>query len=422
MVWLNARLLHHLGVPCIVKIRKIEERIINLTEPLYVNPDCVVRTEPNGVVITPPSLYSAFIQVDSELATELKKGTLRINTMPEDTYSILEANNVISTKQYSPGRERIVKVEISGLPTQALLDVTSACNCRCLTCYHIQDLDGYTPPLSDVLQRIMKLRTLGITLFEVTGGEPLLREDLAEILGYIDDIGCLYYVVTNGEFLADINNRLSSKLQTGLGLAISLDGVGELHNSIRQRPGLYEKMMKGMIRVADNGIKLYLIATIHSGNISAVPEMIEVAARFKTTLHLRPVINTGNAARKNISASDLSRYLPMYIGNPNVRNGFLSTRNEIPEAIWYGCGIRKRISINANGRLYPCVMDRSSRCDSILSYNQETLVEMLENETKKKLDRHPKCRDCEYHMSDKIICGGFCRFSRRYQGEVRDGR
>lgn len=402
--------LHHLAVPCLVDIKENDQSLCEENKDYFLNPEAIIRYEPEGAVITPPMLYSSFLFVDDELSNLLRSGKISSKGMPTYILSALLENKVILPAQVFGRKNREMKVELGGLPTQVLLDVTSFCPCDCITCYHKFDLDGYVPPLASVFARINKLKELGVGLFEITGGEPFSRPDLELILKYLKAIDLSYYVVTNGEFLYDLTGSMVSLLVDSLGIAVSLDGIGPIHDSVRHRVGLYDKMIKGVDRLYSEGVKIYFITTLNQENIGDAEAMIEVAQKYETTVHFRPTINTGAAALNKLERIDVAKKLESFLKHPNVRNGLLSTKKIIAGARYYGCGIRKRISVDSRGNLYPCVMDRTRYSGNIESYSQKTLVSELEIETREMLQQNIHCRDCKYNEKE-ISCGGFCRFS-----------
>lgn len=411
---MNAILLHHLGVPCIAKFRSVDESICQDDFILYLNPDALVRYEFDGALVTPPMLYASFIKIDNELAELFRQRFFSSNGLPNAVLSLLIDNQILSKTPYKNLGYREMFVNISGLPAQVLLDVTSSCNCNCITCYHRDDLDNYAPPLGAVIDRIKKLKDLGLGLFEVTGGEPLLRNDLANILEFISDLELHFYVVSNGEFIRDANDKLIAAFKKGLGIAVSVDGVGDIHDNVRRRDGLYKKMLEGLDLFYHNGIKIYLISTLNEANISCMDDMVELAARYNTTIHFRPTIRTGAALVNDIRMINLKSKIEKFLGHPNVRNGLLSMKKTIPNAQLYGCGIRKRISVSSKGFLFPCVMDRGSNVSKIEDYTQESLVYRLHERTVSFLNQHSSCRLCDINNDGIIRCGGFCRFSVSY--------
>lgn len=411
---MQVALLHHLGVPCVATVRVQNPKLYEGSEVLHLNPEALVRYEPGGAVVIPPMLYASFLHVDEDVAALFGQRNFVGRGLPQDVVSLLLENKVLLRESPVEGTFREMYVQASGLPTQVLFEVTSACNCDCLACYHKADLDSHSPSLSDLKRRVDQLEQLGLGLFEVTGGEPLLRSDLAEVLEYIVGKGLHFYVVTNGEYLAEMSRELVEMLRRGVGLAVSLDGVGEVHDRIRQRPGLYDRLIAGLDFLQGKGIEVYFIATVHEGNVRNFPQMVAVAKRYGTTLHLRPAIRTGGAVESGLQNVDLPRELQPYLGNPHVRNGLLNTKKTIPSARYFGCGTRKRISISSRGTLFPCVMDRSRPLEQLEAYDQGGLVLALREETKNFLGDHDQCRSCEINERE-IVCGGFCRFSRSYE-------
>ena len=167
------------------------------------------------------------------------------------------------------------------------------------------------------------------------------------------------------------------------------------------------------------GVEFFLVSTLNRENVNCVPDMIKLAEKYDTTVHIRPTIRTGAASVNKIERLDLAKILSRFLTHPNVRNGLLETKKTIPPAKYYGCGIRKRISVSAKGVLFPCVMDRNEPSLNILECNQQALVEALNHEARVILEKHQKCRDCQLTVSEKLPrCGGFCRFSNSYLKEV----
>lgn len=414
---MKALYLHHLGVPCIATPRIQNDVACGITDIYYLNPAVLIRKEPGGALLTPPMLYSSFLMIDEELLALLQAQVINPEYLSKSIFEILTENLIIQKEK--PINRYLPELEVAwkGLPSQVLFEVTSACNCNCVACYHADDLGNHYPEYEDLKGRIDKLKSLGVGLFEVTGGEPFLRDDLYDILNYIHTSGLHYYVVTNGGFLSEVSFKMIELLKNSLGVAVSLDGIGEVHDNIRQSKGLYDKIILGLDRLFSEGVEIFLISTLNSYNFLFVEEMIAVARKYKTTLHLRPTIHTGNAKHNMLEKDDLRlrQELQPFLKDRNVRNGLLSTKKSIPPAEYYGCGIRKRISVDSKGFLYPCVMDRSRKLNDIMDYSPEELLTDLEQETNSFLRQHVECSQCEINKkAGKIVCGGFCRFSKKH--------
>lgn len=414
--------LYNLVVPCKSTIKEKNQEKYNSSKFFYFNKSCLVRLEPKGAVIIPPGMMKDFIYLDNSFKKIFQEGKFSLSGYSlEEVESLIENEIIIGDKEKKTRKPSFTSVSIDGLPVHALLDVTSACNCNCLSCYHRDDLDGFYPSLKDIKLRIDKLKELGILIIEVTGGEPLLRKDLPQILNYIKKKGLLYYIVSNGEYLADANQALIKALKAGKGLAISLDGYGRVHDRIRQRMGLFNKILKGLEFCLLNNIFVLLVSTLNAENINSVPKMLSLTKKYKCTLHLRPTIITGAALANDVQETYPVDQIRKYINHKYVRNGFLGEkRSFLTNCRYYGCGLRKRISVDVYGNIFPCVMDRSRSIGNILDFNAKTLFKKLVEESSYFLEKHKDCHQCSRYTESKKDpeCSGFCRFSKSYKNNL----
>jgi radical SAM protein with 4Fe4S-binding SPASM domain len=380
----------------------------------YLNPSVIVRYEPSGAIIMPSKFYLSPIFIDKELSLLIRQKKFPINGLTQETVENLIKNEIIVEKDIQSENYREIFAETDNLPIHAFLEVTARCNCDCITCYHKEDLDGYEPPLKDVLKRIDCMKNMGIGLVEITGGEALLRDDICSILEKTTELGMNFYIVTNGEYLGKIDKETVSAIKNSLGVVVvSLDGVGSVQDRVRGRPGLYNNIIKGLNFVKDNQIKPYLVSTIHQGNVDCVPKIIAVAKKYKTIVQFRPAVNAGAAKENNLKTFD-PKEIFSYLNDKNVLNKFLSTKREIPPSRYYGCNTLKRISIDTRGYIFPCPMDRTKKIEHIEKYNQKTLSRDLVAEVEKMLSTHNNCKLCKIN-NNGIKCGGFCRFSKSYR-------
>jgi MoaA/NifB/PqqE/SkfB family radical SAM enzyme len=122
-----------------------------------------------------------------------------------------------------------------------------------------------------------------ITLF---GGEPLLYKGCPELISYIKSRKMHCLMITTGYLLEDMAEEI---VGSGLDeLNVSLDGGDELHNYIRGMPGLFKKIIDGLIKV--NHFKsisgkprplLNLQCTINRHNAAHLEQMLDVASSVK---------------------------------------------------------------------------------------------------------------------------------------------
>ncbi|MCC7262591.1 MAG: radical SAM protein [Candidatus Latescibacteria bacterium] len=137
------------------------------------------------------------------------------------------------------------------------LAVTNRCDYRCWHCYNAgrsqQDL-----PLAALRQVAGQLQELGAVMVALSGGEPLLREDLEEIAAAFDSRTCLTLNTTGAGFSAERARALHASGVFAVG--ISLDALDpEEHDRRRGRPGAFRTALEALRIAGENGLYPYLV-------------------------------------------------------------------------------------------------------------------------------------------------------------------
>ena len=114
--------------------------------------------------------------------------------------------------------------------------------------------------------------------FNVTGGEPFLRDDLLNILAEIGNRGFDIYLLTNGIL---INKKRAAALSyLGVkGVQVSIEGPEKIHDSIRGR-GSFSGSMKGIKYLLAAGLKVTLNVTLSSVNADHFMDLIELSSNL----------------------------------------------------------------------------------------------------------------------------------------------
>ncbi len=162
-----------------------------------------------------------------------------------------------------------------------LWDVTSRCNLRCKHCYNAEkyfnkvfeknDLSLYQ--CKEVIDKIKKMKFDHIHLL---GGEPLIREDIYDIIEYAVNAGITVTINTNGTLLSE--NNIDKLIESGISqITISLDStIEEVNDDIRGK-GTYQRVIKNILslneKLKNNDDVLVQIATvITKKNSKDIPE------------------------------------------------------------------------------------------------------------------------------------------------------
>jgi len=183
--------------------------------------------------------------------------------------------------------------------------ITYRCNLQCRHCDIWKDKKGKELTAAQWIRSIKKLRDwLGPFRLDISGGEPFLRKDMFEIVDFCDKNEVRIVVTTNATLL---DSKIIEKLShvNSLTLNISIDGAApETHDYLRNKRGVYEKVMDVLLEFKKNKRSCYLtMATILMGyNMEEITPLI------------KRLIVDRMADAVNFQALDHSFHAPYYAG------------------------------------------------------------------------------------------------------------
>jgi len=129
-------------------------------------------------------------------------------------------------------------------PKFVVWDCTRRCNLNCKHCGAKKEVYLKELTTSQVKDLVKKISEYKSEYFVVTGGEPLLREDIFEIFSFAKEIGLKTGIATNG-FFVDKNN--SKAISENFDSAqISLDGSLYVHNKIRGDNSSFQRAIEAV--------------------------------------------------------------------------------------------------------------------------------------------------------------------------------
>ena len=146
------------------------------------------------------------------------------------------------------------------------VSVTDKCNLRCIYCMDEKDntfLKNDEKLTDDEIYRIVKESSeLGIKKVRITGGEPLVKPNLVNLIGRINSISGIeeIYLTTNGILLDDMIDELA--LNGLKGVNISLDSLKEERFNKLTRLGKLNKVLESIDKAIALGIKVKLNTVI----------------------------------------------------------------------------------------------------------------------------------------------------------------
>ena len=156
-------------------------------------------------------------------------------------------------------------------PLIVSLAITNRCNLECAYCYYSYQKKADKDLSLETIKRFLdESYAMGTRFIILSGGEPLLRKNVKDIIQLVNDKGMLASLVTNGFFLAD----RAAELQDVSHLCISLDGEEKIHDSIRGK-GSFKRIMKGIEEAKKYNIPIRINATLTKRNKESVDFLMD---------------------------------------------------------------------------------------------------------------------------------------------------
>ena len=298
-----------------------------------------------------------------------------------------------------------------------LWEITNRCNLKCRHCLRGTDLVNMHAdiPITQVATIIDEIR--GTSQFAdiwLSGGEPLLREDIIKICWLISNAGMRPSLSTNGTLVTD---SLSKDLhKAGVNYAhVSIDGVtASVHDALRGVIGSFNKTIEGVHHLRNNGIRVGATYMVTSQSIDDVPKMVEMANSLDLQVLSFYFIEPMG---KGISCDTSDRLLLnerlscIYksIHNSSTTIEVFRMVDKVSDGL-EGCVADKFYTISPSGVLSGCPWYTHSmnNCFGVSLNNTsfDSAVAIVENEMKKVVDeqRNRTCIDCRYNDS----CGKGC--------------
>jgi len=281
---------------------------------------------------------------------------------------------------------------ITNRPIVVSYEVTLSCNCNCRHCDLgglIKDEKQIKPEeYGDLTQRLKPLAA------QISGGEPLLRKDIAAIVKAIKQSGIKYMIlVTNGALLNE-SNYLQLREAGVDQFSVSLDFPDERHDEFRRRPGLYKRLEQNLPRLAKLGFRDIILNTaITKANLREIVPLTKKAAEWGVDISYSAytALRTGNKdyclnngedleiLRQAINELIILKRQGIHLVNPELT--LRDTLKFFEQGYMPNCkaGIRFLV-VMPDGSLVPCSLHRNKYA---------TQEEMIEN-----FSRTNQCGSC----------------------------
>jgi len=155
------------------------------------------------------------------------------------------------------------------------------CNLTCKHCYATSADSPFRDELDTraALQVIDDLHAAGVRVLILSGGEPLLRDDLFELSAYARAKGFFVALSTNGTLIDEHNIEQVAAAQFDY-VGISIDGLEATHDAFRQLKGSFASSMRAIQLCREQGIRVGMRTTLTQQNYPQLPALLDMLHEY----------------------------------------------------------------------------------------------------------------------------------------------
>lgn len=300
-------------------------------------------------------------------------------------------------------------------------NTTNQCNMYCEHCY--RDAGARLEEelsTAEARKMIGEIKRAGFQIMIFSGGEPVMRPDIYELISYASQMGLRAVMGTNASLITpEIAGLLK---QAGImAAAVSLDSLDkEKHDHFRGLPGAFDLTLAGIKNLQQQGIPVQINATVMDWNVGEIEELCDYSIQLGAiAFHVFFLVPTGRAVNIEEEALRVKAYentierlmkkqqeVDIEI-KPTCAPQFLRIAENLGMNLRFTRGCLAGISyciISPRGDVQPCAYlniplgsVREQPFDEIWNSNQ-LLLDL------RTMDYGGKCGRCQY----KLKCGG-CR-------------
>ena len=259
---------------------------------------------------------------------------------------------------------------VMGAPLSVVWNITKNCNLKCSHCFedsHYQQKSNGDLSTSEAKKVIRILAANDVITLNFSGGEPLMRKDLFELMRYAYDNEIYPTISTNGTLLTKQNCIKLS--ESGVSsVTISLDSISsENHDRLRNVKGAYALAIKGIKNAAEVGKfkELIISTTLTDYNYKEIPQIYEYIQELGATRYYvgRLLPNgRGKNYMDHDPSKEIKRELMDFLAKKLIQS--VQDKIEIPIITRGMPYFSKACYELSNGKIYPV-------CELITGYEPE---------------------------------------------------
>ncbi len=292
------------------------------------------------------------------------------------------------------------------------ISITNRCNVDCIYCHHDGMLSSSSEMTPDEIYEVCKIaKSLGVEKIRLSGGEPLIRRDIVEIVEKINTLGFRdLSITTNGLYLDKYAQDLKN---AGLDrVNVSLDTLDSKVYKMITGADLLDKAISGILKSKEVGIypvKINMVV-MKDINTDELLDMFEFCKENDLILQLIEIIDSDNCEDKEFNSeyhfelTDFEEYLASIADSIKVRKYMQNRRKyfidggEIevvhPVENTDFCSNCSRLRVTPEGKLKPCLLRNDNLVDLVQYIRDGSSEEELKDRFMKAIaNREPFYKD-----------------------------
>jgi MoaA/NifB/PqqE/SkfB family radical SAM enzyme len=316
--------------------------------------------------------------------------------------------------EFSPLRKkaRLLKAYLSGHPIWVCWQVTYACNFRCAFCSYWKEEVNFSPEargreatVEDFRGGAEKLGRLGSLMINLSGGEPFLRCDFAEIIAAVARQH-FPMATTNGSFIDEQSAR--AVWEAGLwGISVSLDfsdaGAHDRNRGVRGAAAQARRAVQILSQARTRPYqRVNLLCVLNERNLGQVEELIRFAAANDSSFLIQPYASIKNGNQSFVPQYEVWGYLQQlkrryrnFLSNPYFLARF--DRFYAERGIAECKAGRAFFNIDNFLNIQKCVEFRPESVGNLRELEPDEMLRRLREE-----HRHNYCKACWYNCRGEV--------------------
>lgn len=179
------------------------------------------------------------------------------------------------------------EIDFNERPFIAIWEATQACDLACVHCRASAQPDRHPLELTTAegKQLIDQIAALKVPVFVITGGDPIKRPDLFELIGHARSAGVRVSLTPSATPLLTRNVVVRLKAAGLARLAVSIDGASaETHDAFRGMSGSFARTIEAVHWANDIGLPVQINTTFSRLNIAEIDDLVNLMESLKITL------------------------------------------------------------------------------------------------------------------------------------------